>query len=879
MKKLTSSQIRRMYLDFFASKGHMIEPSAPLVPHEDPTLLWINSGVAALKKYFDGSEVPNAPRITNAQKSIRTNDIENVGLTARHHTFFEMLGNFSIGDYFREDAVKWAWELLTSPQWYAFDKELLYITIHPNDEATYALWLELGVDPTHIVRLEDNYWEIGEGPCGPNTEIFYDRGSDYDLDTPADEMYPGGENERYLEVWNVVFSQYNSTNGLSRAQYPELPTKNIDTGMGLERMASIIQDVPTNYDTDLFMPIIHQVEAISGHKYRINAENDIAFKIIADHIRTVTFAVADGALPSNEGRGYILRRLIRRAVRFAKKLGLEKPFMAQLVPTVVEVMADFYPYLSDHADFVQKVITTEEERFLETLNDGLAILATFITSATNQTIQGADAFKLYDTYGFPIELTQEYAADHNFEVDLNGFEVAMEAQRTRARNAREDMDSMQAQNPVLRNFTTPTTFVGYENLSTQATVNLMMQGGEAVNRLRAGETGQVILSQTSFYAESGGQVGDVGTFSSDTVKVKVLETKKAPNGQALHFVEVIDGTLELHEVITTTVDAQTRLATIKNHTATHLLHKALKEVLGSHVNQAGSLVKADSLRFDFSHISGLSAEEMSAVELKVNEAIWQALPMQIAEMAIAEAKAAGAMALFGEKYGDVVRVVRAGEYSVELCGGCHVQNTAEIGMFKLVSESGIGSGVRRIEAVTGAGAYTYTQAQANKLQAVAQLLKVNNVDQVAPRVQQVLSDAKDAAREIEALKAKIAKTEASQLMNQVQSVNGFEVLAVEIAGLEMGELRELVDRFKEQLTTGVVVLLSNYDGRVNICAGATKAAVASGAHAGQLIKEVANLCGGKGGGRPDMAQAGGTNPNEITNAIAFVHTYVAGLTK
>ncbi|MGL6247462.1 MAG: alanine--tRNA ligase, partial [Culicoidibacterales bacterium] len=642
---------------------------------------------------------------------------------------------------------------------------------------------------------------------------------------------------------------------------------------------SIIQDVPTNYDTDLFMPIIHHVERVSGQKYRVNPTSDIAFKIIADHIRTVTFAVADGALPSNEGRGYILRRLIRRAVRWAKKLGLEKPFMAQLVPTVAEVMADYYPYVTEHIPFIQKVITNEEERFLETLNDGLAILATFMETATDKTIAGADAFKLYDTYGFPIELTQEYAADHDFAVDLDGFAVAMEEQRTRARNAREDMDSMQAQNPVLRNFTTPTNFVGYEALTATGTVALMLQAGEATNRLRAGETGQVILSETSFYAESGGQVGDTGMITSETVRAQVIETKKAPNGQALHTVEVVDGTLELHEAVTTQVDAPTRLATIKNHTATHILHKALKEVLGTHVNQAGSLVKADTLRFDFSHISGLSTSELAEVELKVNQAIWQALPMNIAEMPIAQAKEVGAMALFGEKYGDVVRVVRAGEYSVELCGGCHVQNTAEIGMFKIVSESGIGSGVRRIEAVTGQGAYTYTQAQAQKLQAVAQLVKVNNVDQIAQRVQQMVTETKETARELDGLKAKIAQAEANQLITQVQIINGIEVLAVEVSGLEMGELRELVDRFKEQLTTGVVVLLSNYDGRVNICAGATKAAVASGAHAGQLIKEVATICGGKGGGRPDMAQAGATNVQAIGDAIAYVQTYVAGLSK
>ncbi|HBF59345.1 alanine--tRNA ligase, partial [Exiguobacterium sp.] len=728
LKPLTGAQIRQMYLDFFQSKGHAIEPSASLVPVEDPSLLWINSGVATLKKYFDGRVIPDNPRIVNAQKSIRTNDIENVGKTARHHTFFEMLGNFSVGDYFREDAIKWGWELLTSDDWYGLDPERLSVTIHPEDDAARQIWLELGVPAERIIPLEDNFWEIGEGPSGPNTEIFFDRGPAFGDDPNDSELYPGGENERYLEIWNIVFSQYNHD---GHGNYTELPRKNIDTGMGLERMACVMQDVPTNFDTDLFMPIIHKTEEISGKIYRDDSKLDVAFKVIADHIRTVSFAIGDGALPSNEGRGYVLRRLLRRAVRYAKMLGIERPFMYELVDTVGNVMIDFYPQVPEKADFIKRVIKNEEERFHETLHDGLAILNTVAQNSKangEHVISGEDAFRLYDTYGFPLELTVEYAEDHQMSVDEEGFKQAMDAQRQRARAAREESGSMQQQSEVLSTLKDKSTFVGYTDLKADAKIIALLHDGERVTAVAAGEEAQVILDITPFYAESGGEVADTGTIEGKDFVLDVKDVQKAPNGQNLHTVIVRTGIATEAADVVANVEAAERKAVTKNHTATHLLHKALKDTLGTHVNQAGSLVSPERLRFDFSHFGAVTQEELTKIEQDVNQAIWASLPVDIEEMNIADAKAKGAMALFGEKYGETVRVVSAGTYSIELCGGIHVGNTAEIGLFKIVSESGIGAGTRRIEAVTGAGAYRVMNQHLETLEQAAAVLKTKTTE-------------------------------------------------------------------------------------------------------------------------------------------------------
>ncbi|MGH0947392.1 alanine--tRNA ligase [Bacillus mycoides] len=880
MKQLTGAQIRQMFLDFFQEKGHAVEPSASLVPHEDPSLLWINSGVATLKKYFDGRVIPQNPRITNAQKSIRTNDIENVGKTARHHTFFEMLGNFSIGDYFKEEAITWAWEFLTSDKWIGFDKELLSVTIHPEDEEAFTIWNEkMGVPKERIIRLEENFWDIGEGPSGPNTEIFYDRGESYGNDFSDPELYPGGENERYLEVWNLVFSQFNHN---PDGSYTPLPKKNIDTGMGLERMTSIVQDVPTNFDTDLFMPMIGATESISGEKYRNgDLEKDMAFKVIADHIRTVTFAVGDGALPSNEGRGYVLRRLLRRAVRYSKKLNINRPFMFELVPVVGEVMKDFYPEVLEKKDFIAKVVKNEEERFHETLHDGESILAEVIAKAKEEkttVISGVDAFRLYDTYGFPIELTEEYAEEAGMTVDQAGFENEMEKQRERARAARQDVVSMQVQGGVLGEVKVASEFVGYGTVATESNVVALVKNGEYTDSLQAGEEGQLMLDVTPFYAESGGQIADRGYLLADGVKVVVKDVQKAPNGQNLHKVVVEEGTLTKDAAVKAVIDTKNRSSVVKNHTATHLLHQALKDILGTHVNQAGSLVTSERLRFDFSHFGQVQADELEKIERIVNEKIWESIDVAISQKAIEEAKEMGAMALFGEKYGDVVRVVQVGDYSLELCGGCHVDNTASIGIFKIVAESGIGAGTRRIEAVTGKSAYELMNDQVGLLKEAAGKMKTNPKD-ILTRVDGLFTEVKQLQKENESLAAKLSNIEAGNLTDSVMTVDGVNVLAAKVNVADMNNLRTMMDDLKNKLESAVVVLASVNDDKVNILAGVTKDLISQGYHAGKLVKEVASRCGGGGGGRPDMAQAGGKNPAQVEEALAFVQEYVKSVSK
>ncbi|WP_141992128.1 alanine--tRNA ligase [Bacillus sp. B4EP4a] len=877
MKYLTGAQIRQMYLDFFSEKGHNIEPSASLVPHEDPSLLWINSGVATLKKYFDGRVIPENPRITNAQKAIRTNDIENVGKTARHHTFFEMLGNFSIGEYFKEEAITWAWEFLTDEKWIGFDKEKLAVTIHPEDDEAFELWnKKIGVPAERIIRLEENFWDIGEGPSGPNTEIFYDRGPAYGDDPNDPELYPGGENERHLEVWNLVFSQFNHN---PDGSYTPLPKKNIDTGMGLERMASVVQDVATNYDTDLFMPIIRAVEEISDVKYGVDTEKDVAFKVIADHIRTVAFAVGDGALPSNEGRGYVLRRLLRRAVRYAKQININRPFMFELVTVVGEIMKDFYPEVLKNKEFIAKVIKNEEERFHETLNDGLSILSEVIKKEKQKggtTIPGSDAFRLYDTYGFPIELTEEYAEEEGMTVDQAGFEKEMDAQRERARSARQDVDSMQIQGGVLGDIKVESEFVGYDQVAVEAKVAAIIKNGELVMEAEEGEEVQVILDKTPFYAESGGQIADIGMMASESVKVDVHDVQKAPNGQNLHRVTVTAGTLTADSNIVATLNQENRIHITKNHTATHLLHQALKDVLGTHVNQAGSLVQAERLRFDFSHFGQITAEEIEQIETIVNEKIWQSLQVNTDYKNIEEAKAMGAMALFGEKYGKIVRVVQIGDYSLELCGGVHVPNTAVIGLFKIVSESGIGAGTRRIEAVTGAGAYKLMTEQIGVLKDAAAKLKTNLKD-VPSRIETVLSEVKDLHRENESLTAKLSNIEASSLVSNVKDINGVQVLVAKVQATDMNNLRAMADDLKQKLDSVIIVLGSAQGDKVNLIAGVTKDYIDRGFHAGKLVKEVASRCGGGGGGRPDMAQAGGKDPGKLDAALNFVEEWVLSI--
>jgi len=876
MKTLTGAQIRQMYLDFFKEKGHKVEPSASLVPLDDPSLLWINSGVATLKKYFDGRVIPENPRITNAQKSIRTNDIENVGKTARHHTFFEMLGNFSIGDYFKEEAIEWAWEFLTSPKWIGFDKEKLSVTVHPEDDEAYKIWNEkIGIPHHRIIRLEGNFWDIGEGPSGPNSEIFYDRGEEFGNDPNDPELYPGGENDRYLEVWNLVFSQFNHN---PDGTYTPLPKKNIDTGMGLERMASVLQNGKTNFDTDLFLPIIRKTEEISGVKYGVDEEKDVSFKVIADHIRTVSFAVGDGALPSNEGRGYVLRRLLRRAVRFAKKINIERPFMYELVSVVGDIMVDYYPEVKKKQEFIERVIKNEEERFHETLNEGLTILSEIIKKARekgSQMIDGVDVFRLYDTFGFPVELTEEYAEEEGLKIDHDGFEREMEAQRERARKARQDDNSMQVQGGDLGNVTVESTFVGYTSTHSEGSIVAIFKDGYLVDFANEGEEVQIILSETPFYAESGGQIADKGTITDTEGKgviVNVIDVQKSPNGQNLHRVVVKSGSIQTNMNVSAEIDVVNRQKITKNHTATHLLHQALKDVLGVHVNQAGSLVEPDRLRFDFSHFGQVTEDELEKIEKIVNEKIWESLPVEITLRPLDEAKAMGAMALFGEKYGDIVRVVKIGDYSLELCGGCHVENTSSIGLFKLVSESGIGAGTRRIEAVTGEGAYRFMVEQIHLLKEVSHKLKTNQKD-ILTRIDGLYGEIKELQRENESLAAKLSNFEAQSILSKVKQVMGINVLASRVEVNDANQMRTMMDELKQKLTSAVIVLAAAHEGKVLLIAGVTSDLVPK-YHAGKLIKEVASITGGGGGGRPDMAQAGGKDISKIDEALNFVEDWI-----
>ncbi|EOB7086430.1 TPA: alanine--tRNA ligase [Staphylococcus aureus] len=876
MKKLKASEIRQKYLDFFVEKGHMVEPSAPLVPIDDDTLLWINSGVATLKKYFDGRETPKKPRIVNSQKAIRTNDIENVGFTARHHTFFEMLGNFSIGDYFKQEAIEFAWEFLTSDKWMGMEPDKLYVTIHPEDMEAYNIWhKDIGLEESRIIRIEGNFWDIGEGPSGPNTEIFYDRGEAYGQDDPAEEMYPGGENERYLEVWNLVFSEFNHNKDHS---YTPLPNKNIDTGMGLERMASVSQNVRTNYETDLFMPIMNEIEKVSGKQYLVNNEQDVAFKVIADHIRTIAFAISDGALPANEGRGYVLRRLLRRAVRFSQTLGINEPFMYKLVDIVADIMEPYYPNVKEKADFIKRVIKSEEERFHETLEDGLAILNELIkkAKATTNEINGKDAFKLYDTYGFPIELTEEIAVQAGLKVDMTTFESEMQQQRDRARQARQNSQSMQVQSEVLKNITSASTFVGYDTATAQTTLTYLIYNGEEVSQVEAGETVYFMLTETPFYAVSGGQVADTGIVYNDNFEIAVSEVTKAPNGQNLHKGVVQFGQVNVGATVSAEVNQNDRRDIQKNHSATHLLHAALKSVLGDHVNQAGSLVEADRLRFDFSHFGPMTNDEIDQVERLVNEEIWKGIDVNIQEMDIASAKEMGAMALFGEKYGDVVRVVNMAPFSIELCGGIHVRNTSEIGLFKIVSESGTGAGVRRIEALTGKAAFLYLEDIQEKFNTMKSQLKVKSNDQVVDKLTQLQDEEKALLKQLEQRDKEITSLKMGNIEDQVEEINGYKVLVTEVDVPNAKAIRSTMDDFKSKLQDTIIILASNVDDKVSMVATVPKS-LTNNVKAGDLIKQMAPIVGGKGGGRPDMAQGGGTQPENISKSLSFIKDYIKNL--
>ncbi|OJF95716.1 alanine--tRNA ligase [Alkalibacterium sp. 20] len=877
MKKLSSSELRQLFLDFFKEKGHKIEKSASLVPVEDPTLLWINSGVATMKKYFDGSVKPDNPRIASSQKSIRTNDIENVGVTARHHTLFEMLGNFSIGDYFKEEAIEWAWEFLTGDEWLALDPKKLYITVYPQDDETYTIWKDkIGVDESHLIKEEGNFWDIGEGPCGPDSEIFYDRGVAFsNLPEEHVENYPGGENERWLEIWNLVFSEFNHK---SDDTYEALPNKNIDTGMGLERIVSVIQDAPTNFETDLFMPIINKVEEISEYQYGADPKNKVSFKVIADHIRTLVFAISDGALPSNEGRGYVLRRLLRRSVMHGRKLDIEKPFLTQLVPVVAEIMKEHYPEVSENIKFIEKVILNEEERFLETLSAGLDKVKETVDQlkAEGQSvISGKDVFQLYDTYGFPIELTEEVVLEENMKINYEEFEIEMEKQRDRARSARQAEGSMAIQSSLLNSLTIKSEFIGYDTDEITSKLVKIIKEDAFAETVEPGESVRLIFDESPFYAEKGGQVGDSGLILNEnqTVMAEVTNVKSGPEGQPIHEVEIRQ-TLIANETYHLVIDKKRRSLIERNHTATHLLHQALKDTIGNHANQAGSLVEDDYLRFDFTHFGQVTEDELKEIEGIVNQKIQENLKIETVETDIKTAKKMGAMALFGEKYGNNVRVVMIDEYSKELCGGTHVNTTSEIGLFKILSESGIGAGTRRIIAQTSEGAYRWMEEQLTILKQVSKLMKIQSLIDLPVKIEGLQKELKDINQLNESLHAKLANAQAEDIFTQVKTVGDLTFIAEEIKAKDMNQLRQLADKWKQNNYSDVLVLGLRIEGKVNIIASLNQKAIDKKLKAGNLIKTISPYVKGGGGGRDDFAQAGGKKPEGLPEALKAVPEWI-----
>ncbi|MBQ8517994.1 MAG: alanine--tRNA ligase [Agathobacter sp.] len=884
-KSLGVNELRRMYLEFFESKDHLAMKSFSLVPHNDNSLLLINAGMAPLKPYFTGQEIPPRNRVTTCQKCVRTGDIDNVGKTARHLTFFEMLGNFSFGDYFKEEAIEWSWEFLTKNL--GLEEERLYPSIYGEDDEAFEIWnKKVGVPAEKITRFYrdpetgecDNFWEHGAGPCGPCSEIYYDRGLKYGCGSPDCKV--GCECDRFMEVWNNVFTQFE---GDGKGNYVELAQKNIDTGMGLERLAVVMQDVDSVFDIDTMKAIRDKVCEMSGKTYQTNENDDISIRLITDHIRSSTFLVSDGVMPSNEGRGYVLRRLIRRAARHGRMLGIDGTFLARLSETVIAESKDGYQELEDKKAFIFKVLTQEEEQFNKTIDQGLAILGKMMdeTKASGATVlSGENTFKLYDTYGFPVDLTSEILAENGFTYDEAGFKACMEEQRTKARNARKVTNYMGADATVYEELDPSITseFVGYDRLVHTSKVSALTTETAVVEALTEGDNGTIIVAETPFYATMGGQQGDKGIIRTANGEFKVVDTVKLLGGKVGHIGQMVSGMISNGEEVELVVDKELRAKTCRNHSATHLLQKALREVLGTHVEQAGSYQDGDRTRFDFSHFSAMTAEEIAKVEAIVNEQIALGTPVVTEVMTADEAKNSGAMALFGEKYGESVRVVSMGDFSKELCGGTHVANTAEITAFKIISESGVAAGVRRIEALTGSNVFAYYKEMEEKLNAAAKVVKSTPANLIE-RLESLMAEVKALSSENESLKSKAAKDALGDVMDQVKEIKGVKVLATSVDGVDMNGLRDLGDQLKEKLGEGVVVIASSCDGKVNLIAMATDEAQSKGAHAGNLIKAIAGKVGGGGGGRPNMAQAGGKNPAGIPDAIAEVVVALEGMLK
>ncbi len=868
MKKYGVNELRKMYLEFFESKDHLAMKSFSLVPHNDNSLLLINAGMAPLKPYFTGQEIPPRKRVTTCQKCIRTGDIENVGKTARHGTFFEMLGNFSFGDYFKTEAIHWSWEFLTEVV--GLDPDRLYPSVYLEDDEAFAIWRdEIGIAPERIFKFgkEDNFWEHGAGPCGPCSEIYYDRGEKYGCGKP--DCTVGCDCDRYMEVWNNVFTQFDND---GHNNYTLLDQKNIDTGMGLERLAVVVQDVDSIFDVDTIRSLRDKVCEFANKTYKAKEEDDISIRLITDHIRSATFMISDGIMPTNEGRGYVLRRIIRRAARHGRLLGIDGKFLAKLSETVIEGSKDGYPELEEKKDFIFNVLTQEENQFNKTIDQGLSILTDLentLQEAGKKELSGEDAFKLYDTYGFPLDLTKEILEEKGYTVDEAGFKVCMDEQREKARKARKTTNYMGADATIYEEIDPSITseFVGYDRLTHESKITVMTTETEITEALTDGQVGTIFVEETPFYATSGGQHSDSGVITLGDGEFVVEDTVKMLGGKIGHIGHMTKGMLKTGDVVTLSVDVAQRRDTMKNHSATHLLQKALRSVLGTHVEQAGSYNDKDRLRFDFSHFQALSAEELERVEQIVNEKIAEALPVKTEVMTMEEAKKTGAMALFGEKYGDEVRVVSMGDFSVEFCGGTHVVNTGDIKAFKILSETGVAAGVRRIEALTGDGVLKYYKEVEETLAEAAKVAKAEPA-KLAARVQSLLDEIKALSSENEKLKDQIAKSEVADVMDQVEEAGAFKVLPVSVKDVDMNALRTLGDDLKAKIESGIVVLASETGGKVNLIVTATDDAVKAGAHAGKIIKEAAALVGGGGGGRPNMAQAGGKNPAGIQNALA-----------
>lgn len=878
MEKMGLNEIRKNFTEFFRSKGHYIAKSHSLVPSNDKSLLLINSGMAPLKNYFSGVETPPKERMSTVQKCIRTGDIENVGVTARHATFFEMMGNFSFGDYFKKDAITWAWEFIT--QWLKLPEEKLWVTVYESDDEAYDLWKNMiGFPEERIVRLgkDDNFWEIGLGPCGPCSEIYFDKGEKYGCG--CEDCKPGCDCDRFLEFWNLVFTQFDRQEDGS---YGDLENKNIDTGMGLERMACVMQDVDTIFEVDTIQEVLQNVCKIAGKTYGNDPKNDKSIRIITDHIRSVSFMVADGILPSNEGRGYVLRRLLRRAARHGKLLGIEGGFLNDLVDVVIETSGEAYPELVEKEAYIKKVIGIEEEKFAEALHQGLEILKSYTEEtkdAGKTQISGEMAFKLYDTYGFPLDLTMEILEDEGMTVDEEGFEAEMQAQKDRARAARGNREGdAWKEDPLTRLEDASSEFDGYKNLKMDSKVKAIVADNELVDSIEEGCEAELILDTTTFYPNGGGQVGDKGTIESDIGVFEVVDTIKGANSSIKHIGRLVSGSLKLGDMVATSVNKELRMDAARNHSATHLLHKALKTVLGEHVNQAGSLVAPDRLRFDFTHFESITKDQLLEIEEMVNDFVLESMPITAEVMNINAAKEMGATALFGEKYGENVRVVTMGDCSIELCGGTHLDNTAQVGLFKIVSESGVAAGVRRIEAITGRSVYQSIKDTDRLVASVVDVLKTRE-DNLFERAKTIVEENKALEKELQAIKAKMSMENADSALDSKIEIKGVNLITNRYEGMDMDTLRQAADQLRDKLESGVVVLANVTDGKINIVATASKEAIDKGAHAGNIVREVAKIAGGKGGGRPNMAQAGASDISKLDEALSAAKEIVEGQIK